>query len=175
MSNSKRKYSVEQIKKLPPDFLLKVIEKAKKFIVKDKTFIKMCEDYGVEPVIIQHIPMYFDDLDVSATTKHGVIYFNYKLLCDGDFFKDFMYVIHELGHILQQYFNDEPTKGADDGEYLENEYEIEAFQNQVEFMHEHFGKSEVEKYINNLLDYHDLDDHEFDDKKQELLKNIEER
>lgn len=172
MSEKHHKYSIEQVKKLSPKFLLKIIQKAKNFLKKDETFIKMCKEYNVSTEIIEYIPMYFDDLEVSATTQHGIVYFNYKLLCDGDFSKDFMYAIHESGHVLQQYFNDKATKGANDGDYLDNPYEIESFQNQLEFMNNHLGEKETEKYVDNLLDYHGLDEEDVNDKKEELMEKV---
>ena len=73
---------------------------------------------------------------------------------------------------MQQCTGTHPTQGADEGEYLDNSYEREGFQYQVEFIDDHFGKEEAEDYVENLLDHHDIKD---DDKKDELKDVLMER
>jgi hypothetical protein len=131
---------------------------------------RICEEYGVSTDYIDYIPMTFSDLDVSAKTVKGVIYLNYKLLCDGDFFNDYSYLVHEGTHHFQQCFGDKPTKGSDDGDYLDNKYEVEGFQNQVEYMANEFGKDDAEEYVDNLLDHHEITKKkEKENKKEELM------
>lgn len=157
MSEKKEKISLKEVKKISPSVLLRMINKAKKYLKKDKTWIDVCKEYGETPDVIDYIPVMFGDLDVSAKTNKGIIILNYKLLCDGDFIKDFAYLIHEGTHFLQQTCNDKPTKSSDDGDYLKNEFEQEAFQEQVEYISNHEGENKAEKYVDDLLEYHDVD------------------
>lgn len=156
MPSKEQKISLEQIKKLPFKALNRMINKAKKFLKKDKTMINIFKEYGHDVSVIDYIPTYFDEIDVSAKTDHGVVILNYKLLCDGDFFKDYSYLIHEYTHWAQQCLGAKPTKSSENGSYLHNPYEQEGFQNQVEYISNHFGEDEAEKYVDHLLDYHDI-------------------
>lgn len=153
----------------PPKLLLGLINQAKNNLKQNETMQKVFEEHGVPIEYLDYFPMMFADLDVSAKTVKGVIYLNHKLLCDGDFFKDQMYLVHEAIHVLQQGFGDRPTKGSDEGEYLDNEYEIESFQNQLEWMANELGEDEAEKYVDHLLDHHEIKDEEAEEKKDELM------
>ena len=150
------KKDLETIKSLPNKTLTRIIEKAKDFLKKDETMKKIFEEYDEDVNIIDLIPTRFDDLDVSAKTNHGVVILNYKLLLDGNFFKNYSYLIHEYTHWAQQCLGEKPTKSSDDGNYLENPYEQEGFKNQVEYISNHFGDEEAEDYVDNLLNYHDV-------------------
>lgn len=150
------KIPLEEIKKLPPKVFMRIIRQIKDHIRGDETLNRIFDDYGVDIAELDYIPMYFDDIEVSAKTNHGVISFNYKLLCGGDISKVFSYAIHETTHWLQQTANEGPTKGADDGIYLENPYEQEGFANQIEFIANHEGKDEAEEYVDDLLEHHEI-------------------
>jgi hypothetical protein len=172
MSEKPQKFSIEEIKKVPPDLLLQLINRAKRKLKDNDTMQRVFQEREVPIEILDLIPMCFGDLDVSARTEHGVITFNYKLLCDGDFDKDLGYVVHEVTHALDQCFGEKPTRSADDGEYLENPSEIAGFQNQVEFMADEFGKDEAEDYVDHLLEHHDYDGKDAHRKKQELMEEV---
>lgn len=167
-----KKYSLEEVKKFSPKLLLKLINKAKQFLKKDPVMQKAFDDYGLSVDEIDYIPTAFSDLDVSARTDHGIVYLNYKLLCDGDFFKDFGYLIHEYSHYAQQTAGTEPTQGSNDGDYLENPHEVEGFQNQVEWLADTFGEDEAEEYVNKMLSYHGLKGEEKEEKADELTAKI---
>jgi hypothetical protein len=167
-----KKIPIEVVKHFPPSILLKLINWAKDYLKKDEVMQRICEDYGVPVDYIDYIPMMFSDLDVSAKTVKGVIYLNYKLLCDGDFFKDYGYLVHEGTHHFQQCFGDKPTQGSDDGDYLDNKYEIEGFQNQVEYLANEFGEDEAEEYIDNLLKHHEITKKKEKEKKKEELMSL---
>ena len=169
----KDKISITDIKKINPSELLKLINKAKLFLESNEVWIDICKDHEVSPNIINIIPMTFGKIDVSAKTYKGVIILNYKLLQDGDFFEDYSYIIHESTHWLQQIFNDKPTEGSSDGDYLDNPYEVEGFQNQVEYISDQFGDLAADEYVDELLDYHEIEGKEFEDKKDELSSKIE--
>jgi hypothetical protein len=168
-----KKYTLKEVKSLSPGALLNLINRAKKFLKTDDTMIGVCKDYNQDIDSIDLIPVMFDDIDTSAKTDHGIVILNYKLLTDGDFFKDYSYLVHEFTHFFQQTCSDKPTKGSDEGNYLDNPYEEEGFQNQVGFIADNFGEPEAEKYVDNLLDYHKLDSgKEKKEKKEELLAKV---
>ncbi len=171
MSTKKDKI-IEKIKKLPYKELNKLIEKAKSYLKKDKTMKKIFKDYKVDINEIDYIPTYFDNLDVSAKTNHGVVILSYKLLVDKNFIKDYSYLVHEYTHWLQQTTGTKPTKGADDGDYLRNPFEQEGFQNQVEYIAEHEGEEEAEDYVDNLLDYHKVKKQDKDELEAVFLEKV---
>src|SRR5208282_5759512 len=156
-SSDKEKIPLSQVKKMPYKSLNRMIKKMREYLKQNDIVQKMFKDYGVNIAEIDYIPMMFGNLDVSAKTDHGVIIFNYRLLTDGDFFKDFSYGVHEMTHWLQQTTGDKPTQSADDGSYLDNPYEQEGFQNQVEYIANQFGEGEAENYVDDLLEHHEID------------------
>lgn len=161
---------IKDPKSIHPKFLLKLINKAKEYLKKDKTMKRICDDYDCDVSIIDTIPTRFGEIDVSAKTDHGIIILNYELLEDGDFFKDYSYLVHEYTHYLQQCMGKKATQGADDGNYLDNPYEKEGFQNQVQFISDQFGDKEAEKYVEHLLEHHDMSDDV--EKKEELMSLV---
>lgn len=169
MATSKDKLPLSQVKKLPYKSLNRMIKKMREYLKHDGVVQEMFKEYDVDIEEIDLIPMRFGTLDVSAKTDHGVIIFNYKLLTDGDFFKDFSYGVHEMTHWLQQTTGDKPTKSSDDGNYLDNPFEQEGFQNQVEYIANQFGEGEAENYVDDLLDHHEIDDEEEKEEKKDLL------
>lgn len=169
MIQGKRKYTIQEIKQKSPKSFLNLINRAKKFLKKDEVMKKVFKDFDVDISFIDLIPMRFGDLDVSATTSHGIITLNYKLLADGDFFKDYGYLIHEISHYLQQCFRKTPTQGAEEGEYLDNPDEQEGFQNQIEYISKEFGDEEAEEYVEGLLDHHDIDSRKERKEKKDVL------
>jgi hypothetical protein len=170
---AKQKLTIDEVKKIPPTLLLRLINKMKSYIKTDPTLIDIFNKYNISIDELEFIPMKFGDIDVSAKTDHGVIIFSYRLLTDGDFFKDYSYAIHELSHYAQQTTGNKPTKGSADGNYLDNPYEIEGFQNQIEYIAHEFGEHEANKYVENLLNHHNIKDkEEKKDKKEELLAKV---
>ena len=154
----KKELSMRDIKKLPPHSLLRMLNKAKKFLKTNEVMINICKEYGQNVDIIDLFPTTFGDIDVSATTTKGIVTLNYKLLMDGSFDRmDFSYLIHEYQHLLDQCFGKKATKSSDDGEYLRNKFEQKAFQVQVEYIDDQFGKEHAEDYVDNLLDHHEIE------------------
>jgi hypothetical protein len=158
----------KEIKSLPHTFLLRIIKKIKNNLKKDPVMIDIFNEYNLDIDEIDYIPVYFKDLDVSAKCDHAIVYLNWKLLEDGFDLKDNSYLIHEFTHFCQQSTGDHPTRNSDDGEYLDNKYEQEGFQNQVEYISDHFGTEEAEDYVDNLLEYHEVDD----GKKRKELEDV---
>lgn len=149
--------------------LQKFIERAKKHLAKDKTMIEAFKDYNAPIELLQHIPVHFKDIDVSATTDKGMVFLNPKLLTNE---KIISYLVHEFQHVLQQYYGSKATKGSNDDNYLDNKHEQEAFQRQVKYIDNHFGDQEAEKYVDDLLDYHEVPEHEYESKKSVLTSKI---
>jgi len=168
-SKQDEKIPLSQVKKMPYKSLNRMIKKMREYLKQNDIVQKMFKDYGVNIAEIDYIPMMFGNLDVSAKTDHGVIIYNYKLLTDGDFFKDFSYGVHEMTHWLQQTAGAKATKSSDDGSYLDNPYEQEGFQNQVQYIADQFGDDEAEQYVDDLLEHHEVDSKKEKEEKKELL------
>jgi hypothetical protein len=164
--------SLEQVRKISPKLLLKLINRVKNSIKNDKVFKDMCAEYKLDTSIIDLIPMKFGDIPVSARTANGIITLGYKLLTDGDILSDSHYVVHEVLHYLQQCYGDRPTQGAAEGDYLSNPAENQAFQVQLEYLQDHFGKGEAERYSEHLLDHHNKKGPERAELKEELLSKV---
>jgi hypothetical protein len=171
MIQGKKKYTIKEIKSKSPKALLSLINRAKKFLKKNDVMKQVFKDNGVDISFLDYIPIKFGDIDVSATTSHGIITLNYKLLLDGDFFKDYGYLVHEISHYLQQCFRNKPTQGAEEGKYLDNPDEQEGFQNQIQYIAEEFGDHEADKYVEGLLDHHDIDSKKERRNKKDVLMN----
>ena len=167
------KIPLKIVKKMPYAMLNRMIKKMRNYLKKDEVVQKMFKEYGVDIEEIDYIPMMFGNIDVSAKTDKGVIIFNYRLLCDGDFSKNYSYGTHEMCHFLRQTTGNKPTQSSNDGNYLQNPYEQEAFTNQVEYIDEQFGEEKAEKYVEDLLEHHEVEDKKEKDELEAIfLKNI---
>jgi len=151
---------------------LKIIQALKDKIRDHETVKDMFKEHGVDLSEIDLIPMAFDeDLDVSARTDHGIIYLNAKLLKDDKISTDDHYLVHEITHFLQQTCGDKPTTGGGSGEdYVTNKYEVEGFQNQTEYISDEYGDEAAEKYVDRVLDHHNLRGKKREDRKDVLLQ-----
>lgn len=171
--DKEEKIPLSQVKKLPYKSLNRMIKKMREYLKQNQVVQDMFKEYKVDIAEIDFIPMMFGNLDVSAKTDHGIIIYNYKLLTDGDFFKDFSYGVHEMTHWLQQTTGEKATKSSDDGSYLDNPYEQEGFQNQVEYIAKQFGEGEAEQYVDDLLDHHEVESKkEVEEKKETLMSKV---
>lgn len=162
--------SIEQIKQIPPNKLLKIISKVVQKLKTSQTMIDKFKEYDVSIDEIELIPICFADLDVSARTEHGIIYLNYSLLSDGDFEGDDHYLAHEIDHYLQQTTGNGPTQGSTDDTYLDNEFEQEGFQTQTKYLSETKGDDAAEEYMDKVLDHHEVEGKERKEKRKELLQ-----
>lgn len=171
--NDEEKIPFAQIKKLPYKSLNRMIKKMREYLKTNEVVQKMFKEYKVDLSEIDLIPIMFGNLEVSAKTDHGVIILNYKLLTDGDFFKDFSYGVHEITHWLQRTTGEKATQSSDDGDYLDNPYEREGFANQVEYIAEQFGDGEAEQYVDDLLEHHEVESpKEIKEKKEALMSKV---
>jgi hypothetical protein len=171
----KQKPIIEQVKNISPKTLLKIIQRAKNYLKTNDVWIDACKEYDVEPDIIDLFPVKFGDLPVSARTARGIITLSWKLLEGGDFFKNYGYLLHESAHVLRQCFDNKPSIGADEGDYLSNPDEQEAFQFQVEYIDDQFGEQHAEDYVDNLLDHHKVDDEDREEKKDVLMERVDDK
>src|SRR5208282_1557888 len=168
-SSDKEKIPLSQVKKMPYKSLNRMIKKMREYLKQNDIVQKMFKEYKVDIAEIDFIPMMFGNLDVSAKTDHGIIIYNYKLLTDGDFFKDFSYGVHEMTHWLQQTTGTKATKSSDDGDYLRNPFEQEGFANQVQYIADQFGEDEAKEYVDDLLEHHDVDNKKEKNELKEIL------
>ncbi len=150
---------------------LQIIQALKDKIKDNDVVKKMFEKYDVDINELDLIPVCFDELEVSARTAHGIIYLNNKLM--DNIMENDHYLVHELSHVLQQTCGNGPTQGADDGNYLDNPFEQEGFNNQTEYISDQYGNQAAEKYIEKVLDHHEVDECDKKDKKDDLLSLAE--
>ena len=154
-------------------FQLRLINKVKNSLKNDDVFKDMCKECGVSIDVIDLIPVKFGPLEVSARTANAVITLNDNLLTDGRFEMIPNLLIHEIKHHIDQVFGDHATQGAQQGDYLRNEDEASAFKIQLEYMADHFGKGEAERYSEHLLDHHDKKGPERAELTEELLSKVD--
>jgi len=153
------------IGKIPHKEALVIFQKVKDELKKSDTYKDLCDENNIDYDFIDLVPMALADLDVSARTDKGCIYFNHSL----DEEELDHYMMHEFTHAIQQCFSDGPTQGSDDESYLDNEYEQEGFKAQTEYLSETKGDGEAEEYINKVLDHHDVKGREREKRKKDLL------
>jgi len=135
---------------------LQIIQRMKNQLKNHHVVKRMFQEWDADIELLDLMPMAFADLEVSARTDHGIIYFNSNLLKDG-FDNDDHYMVHELTHGLQQCFGDHPTTGGSDGDdYVSNKYEVEGFQNQTEYLSDEYNDTTAERYVERVLDHHKL-------------------
>jgi len=159
-------------KKPSPRVILRLIQLMKDNLKQDPVFLELLDKLNEDPSTIDYIPVRFGDIDVSARTDGGVITLNWQLLEDCDFKTIVGYLLHEIKHALDQL--QFPTKSADDGDYLKNPDEVSAFQHQVKYLDEQFGGDKAEKYVDQVLDHHDVKDKkERKEKEENLMKLVE--
>lgn len=145
------------------------IEHIKAALKKEPIVQKEFKKYKRNISDINNVSISFDpDLDVSAKTVNGKISLNAKML-EEDWQDYFHYAVHEITHYLQH------TSGSCNGHaeqnksYLDNESEIEAFQNQLKYREKTENKSEVNEYVEDLFNKHDVPKKERPEKRKELL------
>ena len=148
---------------------MEILTRVKKALKIDPTARKIFQDFGKDIEMLDGIPIDLsDEIDVSAKTINSRIILNKKLLNEP--FEILMrYAVHELVHSLQ-HLDSEESPASDDAAYLDQPDEIEAFQYQAEFDKNNRGEDQVIEYVEELLDYHDIPEHEKEEKKTELLE-----
>ena len=167
---SKRQVVHQKLSSRDNESVERFIKEMKETVKKDPEIISKFKEYGVPLSDIDSVSVGFYPLDVSAKTKNKKIYMNEEMLNDDSKVEDpTHYLCHELVHYLQQKTGKNITKNEAD-DYLDLPTEMEAFQVQVKFKEEHEGKEEADRYVEDLLSYHDISGRERDEKKERLEK-----
>lgn len=148
----------------------KVISLLRKKLKNSPLARRLCDKYDEDLEFIDTIPVEFQPLDVSAKTVNGRILLNSKLL-EGDFRDNMRYMIHEFVHCLQQENGD--VSSENDGDYLDDPHEVEAFWYQLEGMDDMYSDREITEYLDGLADHHDLTGKERKKKIKELTSKKE--
>ncbi len=153
---------------------LELLNNIKQKIKKSDVIINMFKKHDVNLDYLDLFPMAFsDEINVSARTDHGIIYFNIKLLEKPDQLDHYM--VHETQHVLQQAFGKVPTQGASDGDYLDNKFEQEGFKAQTEYLSDTRGDEIAEKYIDKVLDHHEVDSKKEREKRKKKLLELSDK
>ena len=144
----------------------------KEAIKQEEEYIEKCQEYDMPIDFVDNVPMSFDDkLEVSAKTINKEVFLNGKLFDKGDWVDLMRYVLHELIHVMQQ-DNGKVNGKVDKEDYLDDENEVEAFQAQLSYMSKHDSPEEIQKYLENLLDHHDIKGKVREEKKEKLTEEI---
>jgi hypothetical protein len=149
----------------------RLIVKLKNAIKKEPIFVEKCKEHNYPSNILDNVKITFEPLEVSAKTINGRIILNESLFDKGSWNDQMRYFCHEGVHILQQ-FSGLVDGPVDRDNYLDDPNEQEAFRVQLEYMDEHTPE-EVQTYLENLLDHHDIRGKERKEKIEELTKDID--
>jgi hypothetical protein len=148
-----------------------IIKKVVELLKKSAVVAQMFERFDKPISVIDEAPISFADLDVSAKTKDEKIYLNNILVEEEDFLDHMHYIVHEMCHYLQQTTGEiEQYPNLHEMEYLDQPTELEAFNYQVKFIREISGEEEANKYVRDLLDFHEYEHSARDRKYQQLIK-----
>lgn len=149
-----------------------LLGKIRETLIKDKVAKKICKEHSVSPDFLSGVIIKFDKIKPSAKTVDSEIFLNQSLR-EKSFEIIMRYVIHELTHAIQHAKNYNKNSLSNKSEdYLDRDTEIEAFQNQIEYDSENRGEKEAVEYVEELLDYHEIDGKKRESKKKELLEGI---
>lgn len=149
-----------------------LLGKIRKALIKDKIAKRICKEHSVSPSFLSGVSIRFEKMKPSAKTVDSEIILNNSLKTKS-FDIIMRYVIHEVTHAIQHAKNQNKKKLIDKNkDYLDKETEIEAFQNQIEYDSEQRGEREAVKYVEELLDYHNIDGKKREEKKEELLEGV---
>ncbi len=150
----------------------KIVAKLKDYIRADEVYKELCQEYSQDPDILDGISVVFtDDIDVSAKTINAKIFLNSALL-DEKIELTARYLLHELTHCFQHMEKEGKKQKQKDKVYLNRPEEMEAFQYQIKFDADKRSDKSVNKYVNDLLSYHDYPKEERPQKKKELMEKL---
>jgi len=152
------------------DTISRILAKIIDFLKGSQAVRGMFSHYRVPLERIHGGDIRFTELPVSAKTKDEIIYINNKFLEDADFSEEMHYIVHEMCHWLQQHCDDPYDRFPEEGtDYLDMPSEWEAFMYQAHFMREFYGDSRAEEYVDDLLDFHEIEGEERKKKREALL------
>jgi hypothetical protein len=146
-----------------------LIEEMRSAAKKDPGLKAKFREYGLDTDELDEIKIAFGDLDVSAKTKNLRITLNRKLLTPAEsaFEQSMPYLIHEAIHVAQQLTGN--LQGAQAKDYLDKATELESFKAQVDYKKRNEGEDEAKDYVEELLDYHDVEGKKRKEKRKKLL------
>lgn len=162
-------------KKKKNDLLNKImlLSKIRTELINDRIAKDICKENNVDEDFLFGVCIKFDDLDVSAKTVDSEIILNNKLI-EKSFDIVMRYVIHELVHAIQHCENGGKNKKNNKSkDYLDNPDEVDAFKKQVLYQAENNGNDSAKKYVDGLLEYHDIDGDEKKEKEKELMEEVD--
>lgn len=166
----RKKKAKENINQRKEEKNNKIIKKMKDSVKNEQVFIDKCKEYDKDINFVDDVLITFEPLDVSAKTINGKIILNENLL-KAEWDEILRYCIHELTHCLQQAAGMVGEK-VDKEDYLDDKNEQEAFQTQLSYMSEQDSPEEIQEYLEQLLDHHDIEGKEREDKKKILLEDV---
>lgn len=134
-----------------------------------ETYQDLCKKFNVDKNFIDNVPIRFGKIDTSARTEQGIITLNENLLKKPKEIGH--YLIHEFTHYLDQCLGEQATEGSNNSDdYLNNEFEQDGFQNQTKFISETKNDEEAKKYVEKVLDHHNVKEKEKPNKRKKLLR-----
>jgi predicted metal-dependent peptidase len=145
------------------------LSKIRTALMNDDIAKEICKDLGIGEWFLTSVPIRYEEIKVTAKTVNGNIILNPKLM-KKPFDILMRYIIHELVHAIQhihEYGEKQTDKRKD---YLNREDELEAFQYQVKFDEEHRGEDKAERYVDRLLNFHDVPEGKKKEKKKEIME-----
>tara|TARA_A100001011_G_scaffold265255_1_gene274049 strand:+ start:2117 stop:2617 length:501 start_codon:yes stop_codon:yes gene_type:complete len=132
----------------------------------------ICKENGFDESILDGIAISFrPDLDVKAKTKNGDIFLSQDIL-DEPMSRIISYLIHELTHVFQHIERIGKKDPYKNKEYLDRPDEIEAFKNQIEQDSKNRSDKKIMKYVEDLVDYHEVPKGKRESKIEELTEHI---
>jgi len=168
---SKRQMNLRKLSKRDKASVEQFIQEMRETVKKDPEIISKFEEYGVPLSDIDKVQVTFCKLEVSAKTKNKKIYLNEAMLSGDSKVKDpTHYLVHELIHYLQQSTGKNLSKHKAEDSYLDKQTEQEAFRSQIDYMEREESPQEAERYVEDLLDHHDIHGPDRKEKKEELLE-----
>ena len=150
----------------------KMVAKLKDYLRADEVYKELCQEYNQDPDILDGIPVVFtNEIDVSAKTINAKVFLNSALL-DEKIELIARYLLHELTHCFQHMEKEGKKEKRKNKVYLNRPEEMEAFQYQIKFDAKKRSDKSVNKYVNDLLSYHDYPEKERPEKKKELMEKL---
>jgi hypothetical protein len=152
----------------------KMSARIKSYLKSDEIYRELCDEYGHDLDILDGIAVVFtNDIDVTAKTINAKVFLNSALL-DEKIEIIARYLLHELTHCFQHMEKEGKKRKEKNKVYLNRPEELEAFQYQIKFDSKKRSEDKVNKYVNDLLSYHNIPKENRPKKRKELMDKIEE-
>ena len=146
---------------------MKDLAEIRKDLLNNSIAKEICDDNNIGSWFLAVVPIMFSELEVSAKTEDGNILLSDDLK-DHPHKTRMRYVLHELVHAIQHSLD--KNKDSDkERDYLDRDDELEAFQYQLKFDKDNMSKGDLDEYLDNLMDHHDIPDVDRESKIIELM------